>query len=106
MATTTPAQGLPIPEETDDPAIVEDITNLALAIEKRLFAVYSNLAARDAAVPTPQAGQAAYLLDSKKLTIYSGSAWETYPKAVPTFTTGTAVPSNNTGVNGDVYFRI
>jgi hypothetical protein len=107
MATTTPQQGLPVPEATDDPNVAEDITNLALAIEKRLVGVYTSAADRDAKVTAPQEGQVAITKDNDRMFFYSGSAWvQMFPAVVPSITSGTTAPSNATGSNGDVYFRV
>jgi hypothetical protein len=41
MPTTTPAQALRVPISTDNPDVVDDMTQLALQIEKRLMGVYA-----------------------------------------------------------------
>jgi len=105
MATTTPLQGLPIPETTDDPDVVGDITSLALAIEKRLAGVYTTVADRDSKITAPQAGQIAVLTGSNVVTAYLGGTWkQVYPAAGPAITSGTGAPAG--GANGDVYFRV
>jgi len=104
MATTTPLQGLPIPEDADDPNIPADITALANAIEKRLAGVYNSVADRDAKITAPQEGQLAILKDVNKIYVYFDSAWtQIYPAAGPQITSGTTAPTG--GSNGDVYFR-
>ena len=107
MATTTPLQGLPIPEATDDPNIAADITSLALAIEKRLVGVYASAVDRDAKVTSPQEGQVALLKDVNKIYWYDSAAWvQIFPANVPSITSGTTAPSNATGNDGDLYFRV
>lgn len=106
MATTTQRQALPVPTATDDPDIPGDLLALANAIEKRLFAVHTTTAARDAATPSPQDGMFCYITGTNTVYVYQDGAWVSFPGALPTFTTGTAVPNNATGSNGDVYFRV
>ena len=108
MATTTPAQDLPVMEATDDPDIPGDIMALALAIEKRLVGVYNNVADRDARITAPQEGQVAYLKDSNKFTFYEGvtNGWIDMFEEPPTFSHGAVVPDDSSGTNGDVFFKI
>lgn len=106
MPTTTPQQAFPVMVDGDDPDIPEDIMALALAIEKRVVGVHNNVAARDAAVTSPEEGQVAYLKDSNKLTYYTGSAWADVLPTIPNFSTGTTVPLDSSGTNGDVFFKI
>lgn len=106
MATSTPQQAFPVPTATDDPDIPGDMLALATAIEKRVVGVYNNITDRDTRVSAPQEGQVAYLKDSNGFHYYNGAAWAPMFADVPTFTTGSSVPSNATGSDGDVYFRV
>lgn len=107
MATTTTQQGLPIPELADDPNFVEDITNLANAIEKRLVGVYVDAVDRDAKVIAPQQGQVALIKATNQIHFWDGATWkQIYPPAIPSFTAGSAAPNNASGNEGDVYFRL
>lgn len=106
MPTTTPGQSFPVPVNGDDPNIPEDLSNLAVAIEKRVMGVYNSIADRDARVTVPQEGQCAFLKDTNSFTYYNGSAWAAMFQQPPTFTVGTVVPGNGTGVNGDVFFKV
>ncbi len=106
MATTTPGQSLPVPTGTDDPDIPADLLALASAIEKRLMGVYNNATDRSARVTAPQEGQFAYLKDTKLVYRYDGAAWVQFPAAQPAITSGTTVPSNASGANGDIYFKV
>jgi len=106
MPTTTPGQSFPVPVTGDDPDIPGDLLALATAIEKRVLGVYNNVADRDARVTAPQEGQFAYLKDTDKLYKYSGSAWEQFPPAQPSITSGTTAPSNAVGSDGDIYFQV
>lgn len=42
---------------------------------KQQICVFADAAARDAAITSPEEGQFAYLKDTNKLTVYSGSIW-------------------------------
>ena len=108
MATTTPLQNLPVPEDADDPNIPADITALANAIEKRLAGVYANVADRDARITAPEEGQVAILRDVDQIHCYLAGAWkQVYPaQGLQTIRNGSAAPDNSVGVNGDVYFRV
>lgn len=106
MPTTTPGQGFPVPVNSDDPNIPEDMTVLALAIEKRVVGVYNSAADRASRVAAPQEGQVAFLKDTNEFTFYDGATWQPmFPKQV-TITSGTTVPSNSSGSNGDVFFKV
>lgn len=103
MATTTTLQDLPIPEDTDDPDVVDDMTNLANAIELRLAGVYNTVTDRDTRITSPAEGQVGYLKDSNTWTYYNGSAWTEMFAVVPSITSGTAAPTG--GSDGDIYFQ-
>ena len=77
MPGTTPAQGWRIPIAADDPDVVDDITQLAKLIEKRVMGVYATTAARDTATTTAgvEEGMFAFTKDSDKVWYYSGTAW-------------------------------
>lgn len=105
MPTTTPGQAFPVPTSADDPDVPDDLMNLALAIEKRVMGVYASSAARGTAVPAPQEGQVAYLADTNSFTFYNGSAWVAMFAQVA-ITSGTTVPSNSSGSNGDVFLKV
>jgi len=106
MTTTTPAQGFTVPTSDDDPNIPDDMLTLATAIEKRVCGVYNSATDRGTKVPSPQEGQVAYLKDTNTWTYYNGSAWTGMFADVPTFSSGTSVPSNASGANGDVFFKV
>jgi hypothetical protein len=106
MATTTPQQLFPVPTAGDDPDIPADLLALANAIEKRVVGVYNNVTDRNTKVSAAQEGQVAFLKDTNTFTYYDGAAWQNMFAAVPTFTSGSSVPSNASGTNGDVFFLI
>lgn len=106
---TTPLQAWPVPINTDDPDVPGDMYALATAIEKRVVGVYASAAARNSAVTSPQNGQVALLADSMNITVYKSAttSWITvYPQAIPAFTSGSSVPSNASGADGDVFFKV
>jgi len=66
-----PNPPLPLPATTIQAAWGQDVTT-------RVVNVYQNAAARDAAIPTPEDGQLAYLLDEDILTVrIAGVLWVT-----------------------------
>jgi hypothetical protein len=106
MPTTTPAQAFRVPVSTDNPDVVDDMTQLALQIEKRVMGVYATAAARNSATTAAGVveGMFAYLMDSNTVTYYDGAAWQPFPPAQPAITSGTAGPSG--GSDGDIYFKV
>jgi hypothetical protein len=106
MATTTPNQGLPVPQSTDDPNIVEDLTNLALAIEKKLVMAFTNASDRSSRVPSPAEGMFAFMKDTNEFHVFDGSEWTPAIPAMPVFSSGTTVPPNTSGDDGDVFFQV
>lgn len=107
MPTTTADQGLPLPVSADDPDVVADLAAVVAAMEKKLVRTYTSATDRNAKNASPTEGQVAYLLDVNTLTYYTGSAWANmFPPTIPAFTSGTAVPANSVGVNGDVFFKV
>lgn len=106
---TTPLQAWPTPINTDDPDVPGDVYALAIAIEKKVVGVYNNLADRSAKITSPQDGQVALLKDTRAITVYNSTTttWQTvYPQAIPTFSSGASVPSNASGADGDVFFKV
>lgn len=106
MPMYTTAQGFPVPVSTDDPDIAADLLALATAIEKRVAGVYNNAADRDAKITGLLEGQVAYLKDTNNWTFYNGTAWDLMFPDLPSFSSGTSVPSNASGANGDVFFKV
>ncbi len=107
MATTTTLQGIRVPETTDDPNIVDDLTKAVNDLELKLVGTYASVADRASRITSPIEGQVALMKDTNKIVWYDGSSWlQIYPPEVPSITSGSAVPSNATGANGDVFFKI
>jgi len=108
MPGTTPAQGFRVPVTGDDPDVVDDMTQLAKAIEKRVMGVYATTAARDTATTAAgvEEGMFAFTKDTNTVWYYSGTAWVQFPPATPAITSGSSVPPNSSGNNGDVFFQV
>jgi hypothetical protein len=105
MPATSPAQLFPYPITTDDPDVPDDMMKLAKAVEKRVMGVYTTEADRDTKTASAgvEEGMFAYTKNNDKIWYYDGAAWvqQTYP----TITSGTTVPADSTGNNGDVFFK-
>lgn len=107
MTANTPANSFPYPTSSDDPDVPGDMAALAVAIDKRVMGVYNNASDRDTKTSTIlQEGLFAYLKDTNSVTYYTGSAWEAYPPAYPAISSGTSVPSNASGSDGDIFFKV
>lgn len=105
MPTTTTMQALPLPIPADDPNIPDDMSSLALAIEKKLVGVYASTTDRGTKVTSPVEGQVAYLQDTNTFTFWTGSAWAAVVPAQVSITAGSSVPSGGTGNDGDVFLK-
>lgn len=76
MATTSAlGQGIPVPEPTDADNVPFAMSQAIAPIESRLNMRFASAAARDAAITTPVAGMRAYLTDTGRTSVYTGSAW-------------------------------
>jgi hypothetical protein len=109
MPTNTPIQGFRIPVGGDDPDVVDDMTQLALAIEKRVFGVYADASARDAAVTgRVEEGMMAFLKSDNSTWYYDGSAWQSWPPRGQKIGSGSTLPTNSDPayINGDVFFKV
>lgn len=65
MATTSPLQSVPLPEATDADNVPYDLGNAVNFLEKRLVMRFASATARDTALPTPELGMLAFLLDTE-----------------------------------------
>lgn len=97
-----------VPDGAEDPNIAYDLLQIASAIEKRLMGVYATTAARDSATTAAgvQEGMFAFTKDADKVWYYTGSAWVAFPPPQPAITSGTTVPANTSGTDGDVFFQV
>lgn len=106
MPTASPRQGIPIPVPSDDPNITDDLNTIVLAVEKKLFATHTTTAARDTATPSPTDGMVCYITGTNTMYVYQDTGWVTFPPVQPAITSGTTVPANTSGANGDVFFKV
>jgi hypothetical protein len=105
MATTTTQQDLPVPTSGDDPNIPDDLMTLALAIEKKLVGTFNSAADRSTRVGAPLEGQVSYLKDNNTFYYWDGDSWELMFPTQISITSGTVVPSNAVGNDGDIFFK-
>ena len=108
MPGTTPAQGFRVPVNTDDPDVVDDMTQLAKGIEKRVMGVYATTSARDTATAAAglEEGMFAFTKDANKIWYYDGAAWQEWKPGSFAITSGSTVPANTSGNDGDVFFKV
>lgn len=108
MPATTPAQGFPYPVGTDDPDVADDMMKLAKAVDKRVMGIYPTATERNAWTTAAglEEGMFAYTRDTNTVQYYDGTSWVNFPTPPPAITSGTSVPSNASGANNDVYFKV
>lgn len=106
MATTTANQGIRVPQSTDDPDVVDDLNKAVLDIEKKLVMSFANVSDRTTRVPSPVEGMLGWMRDTDTFVKFDGTAWANLVPVVPSFTSGTVVPSNTSGSDGDVFFKV
>jgi hypothetical protein len=104
----TPGQAFPVPTNNMDPDIPDDMWKLARAVEKRVMAVYADVAARDTATASVgiEQGMFAFLRSDNTVYYWNGSAWIKLIPAVPMIYSGPSVPGPGVGNNNDVFFQI
>jgi hypothetical protein len=98
--------GTLIPDANEDPNIPADLLALSKAIEKRVMGVYATTSARDTltAAMGPVEGMFAFVQADNSVWYYDGAAWVSF--FGPKITSGTTVPANSSGANGDVFFKV
>lgn len=75
MATVTPINGFPRPQLPDSPDIEIAVGSLGDAVDARANPVFATTVARDAAMPSPVAGQECYVTTGSVKYWYDGSGW-------------------------------
>lgn len=75
MATTSPLQAVPIPQNSDDVDVVGDLSGAVNYMEARLIMRFSSTGARDAAITSPASGMVCYITGDNRFYYYEGSAW-------------------------------
>lgn len=107
MPTTSANQGIRVLLSTDDPDVVDDINTIRASLELRVVGTYSTTADRSTRVPSPTQGMISVLRDTNTVQLFNGSTWVTiYPPPVPAITSGTSVPANSSGTNGDLFLKL
>lgn len=108
MSANTTIQALPYSLGTDNPKTIDDtMKSLAQAIEKKLCMSFLSASDRDTKVGTPVDGMVCYLQDTDVLQLRRAGAWvQIYPLTFPTITSGTTVPANSSGADGDIFFAV
>lgn len=109
MPATTALQALSYPLGTDNPATLDEtIRALAEGVERKVVQVYTSATDRDTKVGTPANGMLVYLTGTNVLQLRVGSSWvQIYPPpAQPTISSGTTVPANTSGADGDLFFQV
>jgi hypothetical protein len=76
VATTSPLQNVPLPQNTDPDNVPADLSNAVLSLESRGVMRFASAAARSSAIPAPIAGMTTYLADVRRFDVYNNGAWE------------------------------
>jgi hypothetical protein len=95
-----------VPDANEDPNLAYDLLAIATAIEKRLVGVYADVADRNTKMATPAEGMFAFTKADDKFWYRSATAWVEFPPAQPSITSGTSVPADASGANGDIFFKV
>lgn len=98
MPTTSALQAIPLPDASDAANVPYAMSQAINNLEKKLVMVYATAAARDAAIPAPVEGMAAWLQDANLLTFYDGAAWRTLSK--PFDAVSTLVTASSAAIGG------
>ncbi|MFE9398198.1 hypothetical protein [Streptomyces flavidovirens] len=104
----TPLSNLPYPQASDPADLPANLQSLAQSLDGRTVLRFATTAERDAKLPTPVAGQVAWIASPGRLMNYTGSVWVPVG-AVPVFrvnsdggtTTSTAYVETLTSATGD-----
>jgi len=75
MATTTTINGFSIPQLSDVPNIETAVNTFANSIDARVIPILATVAARTTAIPSPTAGQVAFVTATGEMYYYNGTAW-------------------------------
>ena len=103
---STSNQGAPYPDVNEPLNNVNDwIYALAQFFERRAGARYANMSALSSKLPSPNAGDSAWIVDTKVLLVFDGSTWvRVYPSS-PQIFFGATDPSSGLGSVNDIYFK-
>lgn len=107
MGTTpSPIQQFPLMDNQTTIAGTRDaVNNMVEEIEKKVVMVFDTSTQMTSRIPVPTEGMLAWVKDANILYVHNGSSWaQVYPPA-PRIYSGTGLPTNAIGQNGDIYFR-
>ena len=106
MPGTTTLQGLSYCLGSDNPKTIDDTTKaLAEGVEKKVVQVYASSTDRNTKLGSPTNGMLTFLVDVGALDLYVSGVWiRLWP--APVITSGSAVPANSVGKDGDVFFVV
>lgn len=103
---STPNQGAPYPDVNEPLNNVNDwLYALAQFFERRAGARYANMSELSSKLPTPAAGDSAWIIADKTLLVYDGAAWARVYPPTPQIFFGTTNPSSSLGSVNDIYFK-
>lgn len=101
-------QGIPIASPTDPPDIPAAVQAVVSGLTPRGIMRYTSASARNAALPQPVGGMAAFLAAEKLLTMYDGTAWVVIAAGSSTWSTISMASgySHDGNTNGAAQYRI
>lgn len=106
--TDTFGQGIPLAALSDAPDGPKMIADLALGALLRGVPKYASASERGATITSPQAGQLAWLQDTKLLTLWDGAAWTVVAAGTQAWTTISLASgwTQNGNDNGTLQYRV
>ena len=106
MPGTTTLQGFAYCLGSDNPKTIDDTTKaLAEGVEKKVVQVYADSNDRNTKLGSPTGGMLTFLTNPGALDLYVAGVWiRLWP--VPVITSGSAVPANSVGKDGDIFFVV
>lgn len=99
MATLSPINGLSLPALTDTPNIFTAVATGLSALDSRVNPVFSSVAARTSAIPSPSEGMECYVTATKEKYIYNGANWVSLVPRKIVLTTNQTVTDSTTLTN-------
>lgn len=102
----SPVLGLDIPDSnTEVRETREVIEHHIKQIETYSVMSFASMTDLSTRVPSPREGMLSWIRDINELYVYDGSGWRRVWPTSPRIHSGTTLPSNALGQDGDVYFR-
>lgn len=78
MATTSPLQGIPVSEGTDQPNEPAQLSSAVNALEKQIVQVYADTATRNAVLSAPKEGMVCWVKNIDTMQYFDGTAWRAF----------------------------